>query len=971
MRIFIVNILLLLTFGAHAASMLIYEASEKQQSYLVANYGATHVFGELERKGLPNRISHTLKAELTLEEAQLLKKKFNLNIGPNPNQTFLSDEAYEHHQWALKNKGIPLIKRISDIDTISIPGQKGEDINLSGIAENLSNRIKVAVVDSGIDPKHPEFRGKIRQSQLECKQLRRFEQCLTKNPEKQCVQDLAKDMDGNGYPLDCTGWNITSNLGVEGVEGGPDLSDSNGHGTHVASIIAAARDGKGIAGAIENVELIPVKVGTGSSIANASAATDKIAKAVRYAISAGAQIINLSLGWRFEQDSLLMREIIELANSKNILVVAGAGNDGHEAPVYPCSYENVICVASHTVNGELSSFSNYGAHVDVVAPGEQILGAWPTGKRSRFFTADDNYEYLSGTSQAAPYVTAVLARLLNLGLTPEEAKIKLFKGARNTQRKSVRHGNVDFKSSLNQTTNSFISIQNKSPALINWSKDTKSFLLKLQNLGTDKVNVKVTISHEGEEDIFLPKSTYSFQAGPKEEFETRVNIVSTGAQRADYIFKLKIESDHEVKEYYIQAKALNIVDGSDTSLSQKSSELYADKSIEDASFHLFEDHFGNGLQDILVAKEVNDIHFFSLLKESAVGHTKKAWFKLEEKSPIILNLSKVDLDLDGTEEYVITLMEVISSTEKLTKFKVFDSEFNQLEMAIAPDNQFDNELVAMPGKFNWIKRKGRMVPTWIGVGERPVSQRPSYGIWESEKPELKINRVYIMTPEGPWTIPLPNDELPLHYLYKKDKNQKAFLIAADSFGFYKNYSIYEVGEGLELKQKFDLSPYLDLLNMRPLPLANASSDNAFFFEPSFNDQKVVSIEFSNNEFKIRRKLVSSPNSDPVLRVLSFDGEKAIYQTRNHLGYGDSLIPSRTGASRIKHNILSNSLGLFLRDSFSPGIGAELIMPNGDKLERSAHGQTFATKGCSFAGISENDNQYFVCPTNTKVIQVIP
>ena len=56
MRIFIVNILLLLTFGAHAASMLIYEASEKQQSYLVANYGATHVFGELERKGLPNKI---------------------------------------------------------------------------------------------------------------------------------------------------------------------------------------------------------------------------------------------------------------------------------------------------------------------------------------------------------------------------------------------------------------------------------------------------------------------------------------------------------------------------------------------------------------------------------------------------------------------------------------------------------------------------------------------------------------------------------------------------------------------------------------------------------------------------------------------------------------------------------------------------------------------------------------------------
>ncbi len=162
----------------------------------------------------------------------------------------------------------------------------------------------------------------------------------------------------------------------------------------------------------------------------AQAATDSIAKGILYAIQSQADIINLSLGWRFDQDSLLMRQMIEHALSKDILIVAAAGNDSHAAPVYPCSYEGVICVASHTVNGELSDFSNFGAHIDVVAPGTKILSSWPLTKRSRSFTESDTHEYLSGTSQAAPHVAGVLARLLNAGLDPLSAKVALLKGAR-------------------------------------------------------------------------------------------------------------------------------------------------------------------------------------------------------------------------------------------------------------------------------------------------------------------------------------------------------------------------------------------------------------------------------------------------------------------------------------------------------------------------------------------------------------
>tara|TARA_Y100000780_G_scaffold231707_1_gene258263 strand:+ start:22229 stop:25144 length:2916 start_codon:yes stop_codon:yes gene_type:complete len=969
MRTVLTNILLLLSFGAQAAPVLIYGASEEAKLYLKETYSASDVFQSREKDGLPQSIADSLKADLKVEEIEALKSKFKLIIESNPTQRFLSKEPYESKQWALNNDGSPLVKRITDIDTISVAGIEGEDINISKVPEDPSNKIKVAVVDSGIDPRHPEFRGKLRQSPMECKQLRRYEQCLSKNPEKQCVKDLARDMDGNGYPLDCTGWNVTDNLGVEGVEGGPSLSDSNGHGTHVASIIAAARNGVGIAGVIQNVELIPVKVGTGSSISNAMAATDKIAKAVRYAINAGAQIINLSLGWRFEQDSLLMREMIELAASKDILVVAGAGNDGHEAPVYPCSYENVICVASHTVNGELSSFSNYGAHVDVVAPGEQILGAWPTGKRSRFFTDDDNYEYLSGTSQAAPYVSGVLARMLNLGLSPSEARIKLFKGARQSAHKTVRHGNIDLQSSLKKSTSSFVGLKNKSPALINWAKDSKSFLLKLENLGKLKANARVTISKADESDVQLRTKRFEVELGPKEELSKRIYIDAQEFSNADFLFKISIDGQHETKEYFIQAKALNIVDGSGSGIAQNVSELYADKMIQDASFNLFTDHSNSGYQDILVAKKVNDNQFISLLKEDSSGHVQKSWFKLEEKSPIFLNLSKVDLNLDGTKEYVVTLMEVISSTEKVTKFKVFDDEFKPIETFIAPDNKYDNSLVAMPGKFSWIKRNKRMVPAWIGVGERPESQRPNYGIWESPKPELKINRIYTMTPEGIETIALPNEELPLHFLYNKDSSDDVVVISADSFGFYKRYSAYRVQEKVELIEKFNLTPYIDLLNTKPLPLSNAKGDNAFFYESSLNSQKLVSLELVDGKIEIKRKLVSSHNSDAVLRVLSFNGEQAIYQTKNHLGFEDSLIPSRTGARRIKHNILSNSLGLFLSDSFSPGIGAELITLDGGKLERRASGQTFATKGCSFAGLSVSDVQYFICPFKTKVVQV--
>lgn len=234
-----------------------------------------------------------------------------------------------------------------------------------------SSGVTVAVVDSGVDASHPD---------------------LAPNMWTNAGEALnGKDDDGNGLADDLQGWDFVANDNNPG--------DENGHGTHVAGIIGArGNNANGVAGVNWEVRLMSLRV----LDAAGSGWTSDVADAFAYAGRMGVDVVNASLAGPTFSQALLD----SIAASPNTLFVVAAGNaskDVGTTPSYPCSYPlaNIICVAATGQSNQLSSYSNYGAAVDVAAPGDAILSTWPGG----------TYNEGWGTSSASPHVAGVAALL--------------------------------------------------------------------------------------------------------------------------------------------------------------------------------------------------------------------------------------------------------------------------------------------------------------------------------------------------------------------------------------------------------------------------------------------------------------------------------------------------------------------------------------------------------------------------------
>lgn len=172
------------------------------------------------------------------------------------------------------------------------------------------------------------------------------------------------------------------------------VADDHGHGTHVAGIAAAVTDnGLGLAGVAGNSKIMPLK----AMGANGSGLTSDIAEAIVWAADNGADVINLSLGSPYF--SQVLQDAINYAYNLGAVVVVAAGNENTNALRYPAACNNVITVAATDANNLKASFSNYGSHIDVAAPGVGILST----------TRDGGYGYMQGTSMATPFVSGAVA----------------------------------------------------------------------------------------------------------------------------------------------------------------------------------------------------------------------------------------------------------------------------------------------------------------------------------------------------------------------------------------------------------------------------------------------------------------------------------------------------------------------------------------------------------------------------------
>lgn len=188
--------------------------------------------------------------------------------------------------------------------------------------------VRIAVVDTGIDAKHPDLKRKI-------------------SAQADFVDDdrVAED-------------------------------DDVGHGTHVAGVAAAVTNNRtGIAGGCPDCKLLVAR-----ALTDEGGFDSNIAESIVWSADRGAKVINLSFGG--PEPARVLKEAVNYAHKKGAVVVAAAGNTGEEIREYPAAYPRVIAVAATDARDRRASFSSAGRYVDVAAPGVDILSTVPGGYAS-------------------------------------------------------------------------------------------------------------------------------------------------------------------------------------------------------------------------------------------------------------------------------------------------------------------------------------------------------------------------------------------------------------------------------------------------------------------------------------------------------------------------------------------------------------------------------------------------------------
>ncbi|XHU96723.1 MAG: peptidase S8 [cyanobacterium endosymbiont of Rhopalodia gibba] len=222
--------------------------------------------------------------------------------------------------------------------------------------------------------------------------------------------------------------------GYDFVNDHTDVSDDNGHGTHVAGIIAQSTNNKyGVAGIAYHAKIMPLKVLGGGGRGTVA----DIAEAIRFAADHNADVINLSLGGGGE--SQVMKDAINYAYSKSLVIIAAAGNSNQNAASYPARYPKVISVSALDAAGKKTTYSNYGAGIDISAPGGSETGKI-IQETINPQTGKSIFVGFQGTSMSASHVAGVAALIKASGIKePSEVLAILKRSSRNVPEDPFNH----------------------------------------------------------------------------------------------------------------------------------------------------------------------------------------------------------------------------------------------------------------------------------------------------------------------------------------------------------------------------------------------------------------------------------------------------------------------------------------------------------------------------------------------------
>ncbi|MBN1465404.1 S8 family serine peptidase [candidate division KSB1 bacterium] len=259
--------------------------------------------------------------------------------------------------------------------------------------ETGAKEVVVAVIDTGIDYEHPDIVNNLWLNSGED---------ANGNGRVDESDFNGIDDDGNGFIDDIRGWDFTDAPnypdGGDYLDRDDDPMDEHGHGTGVAGIIAAEADNNyGIAGLAFGCRVMNLRAFNASGYGE----EDDAASALLYAIANGARVINMSFGDVFV--SRILDDVLKYGRQQDVVMVASSGNSSTDEIHYPSGFAETLSVGASDQNDQLAGFSNYGATLDLVAPGSAIIS----------LDREDDFYSWSGTSFSAPHVAAAAALLLS------------------------------------------------------------------------------------------------------------------------------------------------------------------------------------------------------------------------------------------------------------------------------------------------------------------------------------------------------------------------------------------------------------------------------------------------------------------------------------------------------------------------------------------------------------------------------
>jgi subtilisin family serine protease len=798
------------------------------------------VFSSNERSVLKklklNALSYSYLMEASQQETnriQTLIDSHKLKASLEENyEVILSADPLESLQWGISNVGKPQPLYFADYTKDFLPAVMGEDsrpLSAEMEAKFPAQPVTVAVLDTGLDigtdmrldKMHVEFRESIAFNKAECDEWAKYQECL-KEPGKtknSCqIKFSTHDMDGNGYPMDCMGWNVVPDRDFSTkLKGSPDVRESDeGHGTHVSGIIAAASgNGYGGRGIALNAKILPVKVivdapnhpiapktstngGSPSQLPKPSefdarakkAFVNQIARGMLYALRAGAKVINLSMGWPAGVHTPLMNEMIQAAKEREVIIVASAGNDSTLANVMPCNREDVICVGAHGPSGEIAHYSSFGSVVDIAAPGTNILSTWPRHKVGERFSIVSGYGYQDGTSMATPFVAGALARLLGSGFSPHEAVARMLASARAIREnpnqspylsvKYVRTGNLDLTNAFTISPEPLIVPAKKEKNFINWDRRSThvEFSIPLKNIwaAAGPVQIEGEMFHSPTSPAGqLANGAWSFDNWASGEVKNLVGSIEIEDPlhfAQDLTLKLSVRTAQKTRELKLE---INVRVPMESLLADVQTIRLPIRNLQfdgDTYLKTFISSRPAANPDYLFVKvadpdwELQVAKFvggqYEVLSRGRIKGIFTEFNSIDGRvgkiPAAVFGLYKIDFDFDGMEDYVIFFKEISLMDNQVTGFKIlyFKDQSGQLELVNQID--YDNQNTHIPDSFQWMKAqdKGRsiLVPAWIAQGKRPKSELPTYDPFNREPTGTLENRLYYVTSEGQKTVSL-------------------------------------------------------------------------------------------------------------------------------------------------------------------------------------------------------------------------